>query len=392
MAGLQRRWWVLTAIASVLLVGGSYALGRIWPLPVVLGWASLTAITLAVQLALFRRHLGANYRPDEVGRPLLADLGPGNLTTLARGLAIAAFAGFLAAPLPLDARLVWAPALLYALGVLPDFLDGALARATGRVTALGGILDMEYDALAMLAVSALAVRLGKVPWWLIGLGLARYLFVAGIAWRQRAGLPVYDLPASQTRRLAAGLQMAFFCVALWPIFGPPLTTVAGSLFAAAILAGFARDWLAVSGVLRPEQPLYRPYHRLRQHAWAWLPPALRLMAGGMGLSMLAPALWHGAVPWLAGMLTAMALLAGISVLLGAGARLGVIGLLIAVCAAVVRDGFVAWHSALLVAAIPLLYTGAGSAALWRGEDSLFERRLGESRPGQPPEGLAATNR
>jgi len=385
VAGLQRRWWVLTALSFMLVVGGGYALSRIWPVRAVFGWVGLTVVALAVQLSLFRRHLGANYRPAEAGRPLLADLGPGNLITLGRGLGIAAFAGFLAAPLPLDAHLAWAPALLYALGVLPDFLDGALARATGRVTVLGSILDMEYDSLAMLAVSALAVRLGKVPWWLIGLGLARYLFVAGIMWRQRRGLPVYDLPASNTRRLAAGFQMAFFCVALWPIFGPPLTALAGALFAAPILVGFGRDWLAVSGVLRHDTPRYRQYRRLRQRAWMWLPPFLRLMGGGVALSVLAPGLWHtatpGAVVWLTGVLAAMAAL---GLLVGAGVRLGAIGLLIAVCVAVVWSGFVAWHSVLLISTIPLLYTGAGRLALWRGEDALFDRRPGEM-PTSPAE-------
>ena len=228
LRGLRRAWWILVLASSLSLALGVELLGRVWSPSDVLRWAALTAGVAAVQLVLLRRNLRQNHRPGD--DTLLSGLGPANAITLARGLAIPALAGFLAAPLPLTGALAWAPAILFAASALPDFLDGAVARATNRVTVLGGILDMEYDCLANLAVSLLVVRLGKVPGWYISLGLARYLFVAGIWWRERRGLPVYDLTPSNTRRLAAGFQMAFFCVALWPIFGAPATAVAGTLF------------------------------------------------------------------------------------------------------------------------------------------------------------------
>ena len=381
LADLRRRWWALLALAVALLAAGTAALRAFWPADRVVGWAGLAAAALLFQLVLLRRNLARNYRPGEADLPLLADMGPANLVTLGRGLAIAACAGFLAAPLPLEGLLAWAPALLYALGVLPDFLDGALARATHRVTVLGGILDMEYDSLAMLIVSLLAVRLGKVPAWYISLGLARYLFVAGLWLRQRRGLPICELPPSNTRRLAAGFQMGFFCVALCPIFGPPATTIAGILFVAPILLGFVRDWLVVSAALRPTTPAYRRLRQARAAVWAWLPPLLRALGGGAALLTLAPAFWRaaesGPAGWTAGLGAALTVLGAGSLLLGAGTRLGAIGLLIAVCVALARDGFQPWHAVLLAATIPLLYTGAGKAALWRREDALFERRLGE---------------
>lgn len=368
--GLRRRWWALAAVSLTLLLAGSVWLGRIWPPRAVSAWAGVTATTLLMQLLLLRRNLAHNYRATEADRPALADLGWANLTTLARGLAIAAFTGFLAAPLPLDDRLAWAPAALYALGVLPDFLDGALARLTQRVTVLGGILDMEYDSLAMLAVSLLAVRLGKVPVWYISLGLVRYLFVAGLWARTWRGLPNFDLPASRTRRLGAGFQMAFFCLALWPIFGPPATTIAGSLFVAPILVGFVRDWLVVSGALSPAGPAYQRLQQARNAVWAWLPPLLRLIGGSTALLALATGGWPATS-------AGPALVGAASLLPGAGARLGAIGLLIAVCMALAGGGYQPWHGLLLATTIPLLYTGAGQLALWRGEDALFERRLGE---------------
>jgi len=171
LRGLRRAWWMLLLASLLLTALGVELLGRVWSPPEVLRWAALTATVVGVQLVLLRRNLRQNHHPGD--DTLLAGLGPANAITLARGLAIPAFAGFLAAPLPLAGALAWAPAILYAASALPDFLDGAVARATNRVTVLGGILDMEYDCLANLAVSLLVVRLGKAPWWYISLGLAR---------------------------------------------------------------------------------------------------------------------------------------------------------------------------------------------------------------------------
>ncbi|MEJ5199485.1 MAG: CDP-alcohol phosphatidyltransferase family protein [Anaerolineae bacterium] len=360
---------------------------QFWSVTETLSWAGVAGMVLLLQLFLLRRHLASNYRPGGPTRPILADLGWGNVVTLSRGLAIAAFAGFLVAPLPLDGRLAWAPAILYALGVLPDFLDGMLARAAGRVTVLGGILDMEYDALAMLAASALAVRLGKVPVWYVALGLARYLFVAGLWLRRRRGLPVFELPPSNTRRLAAGFQMIFFCVAFWPIFGPPFTTLAGTLVAAPVLLGFGRDWLIVSGQISLASPLYGRFQQWRRALWVWALPFLRVAAAGTALAALAPALWlansEDPTGWVRHVLLVATLVAATGLWLGAGTRLSAIGILIPLCVAVAWNGFQPYHGVLLCTTIPLLYTGGGALALWRGEDDLFQRRIGEKRHAAP---------
>ena len=363
-------------LASLLLTAlGVELLGRVWSPPEVLRWAALTATVVGVQLVLLRRNLRQNHHPGD--DTLLAGLGPANAITLARGLAIPAFAGFLAAPLPLAGALAWAPAILYAASALPDFLDGAVARATNRVTVLGGILDMEYDCLANLAVSLLVVRLGKAPWWYISLGLARYLFVAGIWWRERRGLPVYDLMPSNTRRLAAGFQMAFFCVALWPIFGAPATAVAGTLFVAPILLGFVRDGLIVSGTVSPLAPGYRRFERWRDWVSLWLPPVLRWIGALAAVAFLIPALREGPL------VAALASASAVSLALGIGARVGAIALLVATMAGVALVGFQPYSAALMIATIPLFYLGAGRLALWRGEDVLFARRL-VAEPGDPP--------
>ncbi|MGC8780530.1 MAG: ATP-binding cassette domain-containing protein, partial [Anaerolineae bacterium] len=110
------------------------------------------------------------------------------------------------------------------------------------------------------------------------------------------------------------------------------------------------------------------------------------------LAALAPAFWpvpaEGPGGVVRGALSVLTFSAGIGLLLGVGTRLAAIGVLGALCFAVARGGFQLWHGMLLCAAIPLLYTGAGAAALWRGEDALFERRIGEPKPGAAiaPEG------
>ena len=363
--------------SSVLTVLGVELLGRVWSPPEVLRWAVLTAAVFGVQLILLRRNLLQNHRPGDDS--LLAGLGPANTITLTRGLAIAALAGFLAAPLPMTGALAWAPAILYAAAVLPDFLDGAVARVTNRVTVLGGILDMEYDCLAMLAVSLLAVRLGKTPWWYVSVGLARYVFVAGIWWRERHHLPIYDLTPSNTRRLAAGFQMAFFCVALWPIFGAPATAVMGALFIAPILIGFVRDGLIVSGTVSPHSPGYRRFERWRDRTGLWLPPVLRWIGALAAAAFLLPALRQTPLAAALPIVAALASVCAISLALGIGARVGAIGLLAATLAGVAVAGFQPYDAVLMIATIPLLYLGAGALALWRGEDALFARRLGETR-------------
>jgi CDP-diacylglycerol--glycerol-3-phosphate 3-phosphatidyltransferase len=373
--GLHEAWWMLLLASLLLTALGVGLLGRVWSPPEVLRWAALTAAVVGVQLVLLRRNFRQNHRPGD--DTLLAGLGPANAITLARGLVIAAFAGFLAAPLPLTGDLAWAPAILYAAAILPDFLDGAVARATNRVTVLGGILDMEVDSLAMLAVSLLAVRLGKAPWWYVSLGLARYLFVAGIWWRERRSLPVYALTPSNTRRLAAGFQMGFFCVALWPIFGAPATAVAGTLFGAPILLGFVRDWLIVSGTVSPLSPAYHRFERWRDWMGLWLPPLLRWIGALVAVAFLLPALRQ------APLVSVLASAGAISLVLGIGARVGAIGLLLAAYAAVALVGFQPYDAALMIATIPLLYLGAGRFALWRGEDALFAHRL-VAEPVDPP--------
>ena len=73
----------------------------------------------------------------------------------------------------------WAIAVLIAAGI-SDWLDGKLARAWNQQSQLGQVLDPAADRLYIAAtLVALAIR-DVIPWWLVGLLVAREL-VLGVA-------------------------------------------------------------------------------------------------------------------------------------------------------------------------------------------------------------------
>ena len=73
----------------------------------------------------------------------------------------------------------WAVGLLIAAG-FSDWLDGKIARAWNQQSRLGQVLDPAADRLYIAAtLVGLAVR-GIIPWWLVGLLVAREL-VLGVA-------------------------------------------------------------------------------------------------------------------------------------------------------------------------------------------------------------------
>jgi CDP-diacylglycerol--glycerol-3-phosphate 3-phosphatidyltransferase len=173
---------------------------------------------------------------------LLPGLGAPTRITMLRGLLVAVTSGFLAVPA------VAAPA--YTTAAILDGLDGLVARRSKRETLLGSNLDMSVDALGILVASLGGILLSKLPPWYAGIGLARYLFLLGIAARKRAGKTVRSLDPSGLRRSLAGLQMGFLAAVLWPQVPPALSLTAAYPFGAATLAMFLRDWLFVSHRIR----------------------------------------------------------------------------------------------------------------------------------------------
>jgi cardiolipin synthase len=101
----------------------------------------------------------------------------------------------------------WAIVLLTISGIT-DWLDGKIARATGQISRLGQLLDPLADRLYIAAtLLGLAIR-SIIPWWLVGLLLARDLILAVVLAvlkrRGITGLPVHFLGKAATFNLLWG--------------------------------------------------------------------------------------------------------------------------------------------------------------------------------------------
>jgi len=109
------------------------------------------------------------------------------------------------------------------------------------------------------------------------MGCAYYLFEYGLDWRKKLGLPVFQLPAGINRRAWAGFQMGFLVVVLFPVFEPPVTTVAGIAFMLPALVGFLIDWFIVSGwINRQVTSVDQIFSRTQQWSHSVLQPGLRI--------------------------------------------------------------------------------------------------------------------
>lgn len=242
--GLERTFGRIVAGFTLSLLAIALGLVSVEGASVAVRWAIPTAAVAVVVLTYCYRLLDHNH-PAGASRAVFDSLGVANHVTLLRGGLFAAVAGF--AALEPTRWVAWFPALLYGTGSALDWIDGFLARVNGRTTVLGAKLDVAFDSLGFVVAPVVAVVWGRLPVWYLSLSVARYLFLAGTAWRRRRGRPVFDLPESRLRRPLAGFQMAFITFALAPLV--PATTV----YALAVVAlppsllVFARDYLVVSG-------------------------------------------------------------------------------------------------------------------------------------------------
>ena len=330
-----------------------------------------------------------NHRDGET--MLLATLGWGNRLTLMRGVAISLVAGFLFSPWPQGA-LAWLPVLLYTAADIADYFDGFAARVTNHATKLGERLDMEFDGLGMLVVSILAVWYGQLPWWYLILGLARYLFVLGLWWRERRGLPIYEIHPSVHRRIFAGFQMGFMSAVLWPILPASAATLTGTLFAIPTALGFLRDWLVVSGRLDPTHQTY-----LRVQSWLVkvtrivAPPLMRIaLLVSMVLMYATLDRWIRPFPWqalleswgvpihalLATILGIVGILGTIMVVSGSLGRLISIAVVFPIGFDIASRGMNWVNGIALGCTICLMLLGTGPGSLWPAEEKFFIKRMG----------------
>lgn len=366
---LRRSWVGFAAFCALFLAGGlallqiHLGMGYAWR------WAAQAGLVLVYVTVVLWKGLATNHRLGE--EALLPALGWGNRLTLLRGVLVAGLVGFFLLPEP-NSWLVWLPGICYTLANATDFFDGYLARRTNHATRLGERLDMSLDGLGVLAAVVLAVQYGRLPGWYLLVGLARYLFLAGLAWRRRKNLPVFDLPPSIARRLMAGLQMGFLAVMLWPLFEPPGTYLAAALFGLPLLLGFTRDWLLVSGARFPRWTRGWP-------TWlsAWLPVLLRLAQALLLGSLLGERYLHfSTLSSELQILTLLETVGSLGLLLGVLSRTTAILLLILLGFHQMISPLNAAQMLLAGLYVGALFLGPGRFALWAPEEVLVLHRLG----------------
>lgn len=130
----------------------------------------------------------------------------------------------------------WTVAALAGLALLLDAVDGQVARRTGTATAAGARFDVEADAALLLVLSVLAALI--VGWWVLAIGLLRYVFV--LAWWVRPRLR-RNLPFSQTRRVIAAIQGIVLLAIVVPVTPVPVAIVCATLALGLLVWSFARD-------------------------------------------------------------------------------------------------------------------------------------------------------
>lgn len=368
---LRYQWGWTVFLGLLVWLATYWWLTTWWVRLYALRWLLVSGLALIYLLWVVWCGLKDNHRLEE--HELLPNMGLGNGLSIARGMILVLFCGFLFSPWPAIGWTAWLPGLLYTLAALPDFADGIAARLTNHVTRLGETLDMSIDSLGVLGVSLLSVQYGQVPWWYLLVGLARYIFLAGIWLRQKLDLPVYDLPFSVRRRGYAALAMGLFFVILYPVFGPPGTHIAATVFAGFILGGFIWDWLITVGWL-PRQP-GKGYLRLEKFIVSYIPLCLRGLLLLWGWAALLPSVFTQDCSslLLAESIVVLCLVLGIAGRVMAIAALVILGLH--------QVAFpLDWMQyGLIILQAVLLFLGTGAFSIWPIEDRLIYHRIGDPR-------------
>ena len=370
---LRIRWGIFLAVTILFSILGFQLAQLLWPAPYAVRWVVLSLLADGYLLAGLWRNLAQNHRPGETA--VLPMFGLGNTLSLARGLLMMALVGFLFQPRPgggaLDDWRAWIPGLLYTLAALPDYVDGYLARRTNHVTPLGEWLDMTLDSVGVFTATFLAVQYGTVPGWYLPIGLARYLFLAGIWVRQKRRLPVYEMPYSVRRRGFAALKMGFIFVILLPPFAPPATHLGAAVFGIPFALAFIWDWLIVSGALQPDVGNRHP--RLKHFTLHWLPWLPRALAVWFILPSIRTHLQNPDLQWL-GFLEG-----GVTLFLALGVWPRTMAI-VAVCLVGANQVFAPLtidQFALIVTYISMIFLGSGTLSLWPFEERLIYHRPGD---------------
>lgn len=394
---LHQQWILVAILSAATLLAGYVLLYTTWQRAYGLRWLLFALIGCTYLLGFLWANLSKNHRVGE--ERLLSTFGAGNALTICRGALIALLLGFIASPRPAG-WLAWLPGILYTLAAIIDLFDGYFARITDHATRLGEILDLKLDGIGVLIAALLAMRYGQVPAWYLLVGLARYLFIAGIWLRELMGKPVYKLSESARRRPFAGAQMGFLAVILWPVFSPPGTHLAAIIFAAPFLAGFVWDWLAISGAIDPSKiqraldhnpPTTQAVVLQGQFVSAWLPLILRVSLMAVVVVVLvqrlpgyiqqltsAPGLLAINSNWNIILILFLLVSGTLLLALGAAGRTATLATMFSIGLHQHISALNTWDFLIIITAGALFFLGTGTYSLWQPEDKLIRKRLGET--------------
>jgi CDP-diacylglycerol--glycerol-3-phosphate 3-phosphatidyltransferase len=122
--------------------------------------------------------------------------------------------------------------VIFAVAVITDRFDGALARSYGIETDFGKLADPIADkALVGAALVGLSM-LGDLPWWVTVLIMAREIGVTALRF---AVLRHGVIPASRGGKLKTLVQAVAIGLFVLPLFGPWLTAAWVIMWAAIVL-------------------------------------------------------------------------------------------------------------------------------------------------------------
>lgn len=176
--------------------------------------------------------------------PKTEDFGWANRITLLRAsliIVLVAAAPFIPA-FPSTDHALWAYAVGALIALILDGVDGKLARITHSSSRFGARFDMEMDALLILGLCIAVVMSGKAGFWVLALGLMRYLFVAAASaldWLNR------PLPESFRRKTICVWQIVTLMVSVLPPTPPMFASLALATALLLLVWSFMTDvyWL-----------------------------------------------------------------------------------------------------------------------------------------------------
>ena len=104
-------------------------------------------------------------------------MGPADQLTVARALSVPVVVALYVAHF--RGHYYWATAV-FAAAMATDWLDGKIARRTGRTSSLGSLLDPIADKILVLAVLIVLVGADVFPGWMVAAIVAREFLVSGL--------------------------------------------------------------------------------------------------------------------------------------------------------------------------------------------------------------------